>query len=116
MTAAAISQFCLWLLTEAEREEMSVMLMSELAPLDPGDDAESNDSSVGSGSYGIGNSNVKGDVAVEVLKYLEGTSKTLDCCNDSKAEEAHPSISHHLTPSKCSSAMVVTSLPSRGTF
>ncbi|CAK6977415.1 opioid-binding protein/cell adhesion molecule, partial [Scomber scombrus] len=52
---------------------MSVMLVSELAPLDPGDDAESNDSSVGSGSYGIGNSNVKGGVAVEVLKYLERT-------------------------------------------
>ncbi|GLD61187.1 uncharacterized protein AKAME5_001303100 [Lates japonicus] len=79
-------QICLWWPAEAEREDVMV---SEATCPDPGDDAESYDSSVNptqsdEGCFRCGpeNSSVKSSVADEVLNYLEGASKTLDYLND----------------------------------
>lgn len=118
IATATMSQFCFWWLAGAEREEMCEIFVSELTRLDPGNDAKSNNSSVNSTwsdegfyRYGPWNASVKGGIADEVCKYLEGTSKTLDCLNDFLKVKRLFLRSN----TNGSSAMVATSLCPRGT-
>ncbi|KAK5855626.1 hypothetical protein PBY51_007288 [Eleginops maclovinus] len=88
IATATMPQFRLWWLAEPEREDVRQLLVSEASRLDPNEIPEANESGNSAQSdedffsYGPEHPSVRSGVADEVRKFLEGTSKSLDCLNE----------------------------------
>ncbi|XP_076146991.1 uncharacterized protein LOC143131330 [Alosa pseudoharengus] len=91
LAAATMPQFRLWWLSEAERGDLKTALMGEAVHIDPDaeDESDSDDMKLEDEFFNFGprdSSNQRGP-KLEVQRYLESTTKTLQCLQD------YPSIS-----------------------
>ena len=85
MAAATMPQFRLWWLSGAEREELRTTLMAEAAHLDlDNEEADNGDYKLEDDffNFGPGGSSNRQGSKGEVLRYLDGTTKTLHCLRD----------------------------------